>query len=232
MGDEAVEEAGGVGLVVAERAQHREDAEAALAGDAGAGGDVLAGLVLDVELHPLTAVRVDRALDELVLGQVAEAEALAGLEDDAGAADELAHDDALGAVHDERALVGHDREVAHEHGLLFDLTRVAVHEPGAHEDGRAVGHVLFLALLHRELRRRAQVFVERVELELELERLGEVLDRADVAERVRQALVEEPFEAFPLDRDQVRELERLLEVAERIAFTGHGTSRHGSPSSC
>ena len=76
-------------LVVAEGAQQGEDAEAALAGDAGAGGDVLAGLLLDVELHPLTAVGVDRALDQLVLGQVAEAEALAGLEDDAGAAHEL-----------------------------------------------------------------------------------------------------------------------------------------------
>jgi hypothetical protein len=65
-------------LVVAEGAQQDEDAHAALAGDAGAGGDVLAGLLLDVELHPLTAVRVDGALDELVLGQVAEAEPLAG----------------------------------------------------------------------------------------------------------------------------------------------------------
>ena len=142
--------------------------------------------------------------------------------------DQLADDDTLGAVDDERALLGHDREVAHEDGLFLDLTGVAVHEPGAHEHGRAVGHVLFLALLHRELRRWAQVFVERVEFQLELERLGEVLDRADVAERVRQALVEEPFETFPLDRDQVGEFERLLEVAERIAFTGHGTSRHGS----
>ena len=76
---------GGVLLVVAEGAQQREDAEAALAGDAGAGGDVLAGLLLDVELHPLAAVGVDRALDQLVLGQVTEAEALAGLEDHAGA---------------------------------------------------------------------------------------------------------------------------------------------------
>ena len=33
---------------------------------------------------------MDGALDELVLGQVAEAEALTGLEDDAGRADELA----------------------------------------------------------------------------------------------------------------------------------------------
>src|SRR5690606_19008964 len=40
---EGVEETGGVGLVVAERAEQREDAEATLAGHAGAAGDVLAG---------------------------------------------------------------------------------------------------------------------------------------------------------------------------------------------
>ncbi len=229
VGDEAVEEAGDVLLVVAEGAQQGEDAHPPLAGDAGAGRDVLAGTLLDVELHPLTAVRVDRALDELVLGQVAEAEALARLEDDARAAHELRHDDALGAVDDERALLGHHREVAHEHGLLFDLAGVAVHEPGAHEDRRAVGHVLFLALLDRELRRRTQVLVEGVELELELERLGEVLDRADVAECVGEPFVQEPVEARALDRDQVGELERFVKVRERVALTGDGASGHRSP---
>ena len=228
VGDEAVEEAGGVLLVVAEGAQQREDAEAALAGDAGAGGDVTAGLLLDVELHPLAAVGVDRALDELVLGEVAEAVALARLEDHAGAADELADDDTLGAVDDERALLRHDREVAHEHRLLFDLAGVAVHEPGAHEDGRRVGHVLLFALLDGELGRRAQVLVEGVELQLELQRLGEVLDRADVTEGVGQSLVEEPLEARPLDGDEVRQVQRLDEVGERIALSGRGGDSHES----
>ena len=230
MGDEPVEEAGSVLLVVAEGAQQGEDAETALARHTGAGGDVLAGLVLDVELHPLAAVRVDGALHELVLGEVAQTEPLTGLEDHAGAAHELRHDHALGAVDDERPLVGHDREVAHEHRLLFDLAGVAVHEAGAHEHRRAVGHVLFLALLHRELRRRTQILVERVELQLEPQRLGEVLDRADVPERVRQALVQEPFEALALDGDQVGELERLLQIAERIPVAGDRASRHGSHS--
>ena len=226
VGDEAVEEAGGALLVVAEGAQQGEDAEAALAGDAGAGGDVLAGLLLDVELHPLAAVGVDRALDELVLGQVAQAEALARLEDDAGAAHELADDDPLGAVDDERALLRHDREVAHEHRLLFDLAGVAVHEPGPHEHGRRVGHVLLFALLDGELGRRAQVLVVGVELQLELQRLGEVLDRADVAERVGQALVQEPVEGLALDGDEVRQLQRLDQVGERVALTGRRTSGH------
>jgi hypothetical protein len=147
---------------------------------------------------------VDGALDELVLGEVAEAVPLARLEDDAGAANELRHDDALGAVDDEGALVGHRGQIAHEDRLLLDLAGVAVHEPGTHEDRRAVGHVLLLALLHRELRRRAQVFVERVELQLELQGLREVLDGADVPERVGETLFEEPPEALTLDGDQVR----------------------------
>ena len=223
LGDEALEEAGSVLFVVAACTQQREDAHAALAGDAGAGGDVLAGLVLDVELQPLTTVRVNCALDELVLAEVAETEALARLEDDTGAADELRHDDSLGAVDDEGALLGHHREVAHEHGLLFDLTRVAVHEPGAHEDRRAVGHVLLFALVDRELRRWPQVFVVGIELELELQGFAEVLDRRDVAEGFGKALVEEPFEALALHGDQVGQLQRLGEVGERIALAGRGT---------
>ena len=56
--DEAVQE----GLVaVAQGAQQDEEREAALAGDAAAGGDVLARLGLDVELDPLTPVGVDGA---------------------------------------------------------------------------------------------------------------------------------------------------------------------------
>ncbi len=226
LGHEALDEAGGVVLVVAEGAQHGEHAHAALAGHAGAGGDVFAGLLLHVELEPFAAVGVDGALHQLVLAEVTEAEPLARLEDHAGAAHQLRHDDALGAVDDEGALLGHHGEVAHEHRLLLDLTGVAVHEPGAHEDRRAVGHVLLFALVDRELGRRAQVFVGGVELELELEGLGEVLDRGDVAEGLGQAFVEEPLEALPLDSDEIGQLERLGEIGERIALTGHGTRGH------
>ena len=223
--DEALQEPRGVFLVVAERPQQHEQRQAALAGDAGAGGHVLAGLLLDVELDPLTPVRVDGARDQLVLGQVTETEPLAGLEDDAGAADELRHDDALGAVDDERALVGHHGEVAHEDGLFLDLARLCVHEPGPHEDRCGIGHVLFLALLHRELRRRAQVFVGRIELQLELEGLGVVLDRADVAEGLGHPVVQEPSEGRTLNRDEVREGQRFAKVGERVALPGGGARR-------
>ena len=80
----------------------------------------------------------------------------------------------------------------------------------------------------RELRRRAQVFVVGIELQLELQGFAEVLDRRDVAEGLGEALVEEPFEALALDRDQIRQLQRLGKVGERITLAGGGTRGQGS----
>src|SRR5581483_701101 len=91
MADEPLEER----LVLeAEGAQEDEDRQPALASHAGAGRDVLAGLGLDVELDPLAAVGVDGAGHDGL-------DVTTRLEDDAGAADELADDDPLGAVDDE-----------------------------------------------------------------------------------------------------------------------------------
>ncbi len=178
MAHEALEE----GLVlVAEGAQHDEERQAALAGDAGAGGDVLARLGLDVELDPLAPVRVDRAGHD-GLGVPAR------LEDHARRANQLADDHALGAVDDEGALRGHHGEVPHEDRLLLDLAGRGVHEARPDEDRGGEGHVLLLALLDRELRRRPQVRVARVELQLEPELAGEVLDWADVAEGLGEPL--------------------------------------------
>ncbi len=67
---ELLEEAGVVLLVVAERPQQDEQAEAALAGHPATGRDVLARLLLDVELDPLAPVGMDRSRDQLMLGQV------------------------------------------------------------------------------------------------------------------------------------------------------------------
>ena len=44
-------------------------------------------------------------------------------------ANQLRDDDALGAVDDKRAVLGHEREIAHEHLGLLDLVSVAVRQP-------------------------------------------------------------------------------------------------------
>ena len=226
MVDEALEETRCVLLVEPECTQQGEDAHAALAGHAATGGDVLARLVLDVELEPLAAVRVHGALDELVLGEVAQAVALTGLEDDAGRTDELRHDDALRAVDDEGALVGHLREVAHEDDLLLDLAGVAVREDGTHEHRCREGHLLLAALGLGELRPGAEVLVGGVELELELQVTGVVGDRRDVTERLGETLGHEPLERLTLDSDEIGKLQLLDEVRERIAVMGQRTRGH------
>jgi hypothetical protein len=69
----------------------------------------------------------------------------------------------------------------------------------------------------------------RVELELELEGLGEVLDRADVGEGVGQTLLEEPLEGITLNGNQIGKLESLIEIAERITIAGDSTCRQRAP---
>ena len=203
--DEPVQEAL---VLVPEGSEQHEEREPPLAGHAGTGGDVLGGLRLDVELDPLTPVGVDGARDD-GLGVAT------GLEDHSRGPHQLAHHDPLGAVDDEGALVRHHREVPHEDGLLLDLPGLRVHEPRPDEHRGGIGHVLLLALLLLELGRRAQVGVGRVVLELEAQLAGEVLDRADVGERLGQTLVQEPAERVPLDGDEVRQTQDLIEVGER-----------------
>ena len=164
--------------------------------------------------------------DQLVLGQVPEPVTLTRLEDDARRSDELGHHDSLGAVDDEGPLLGHHREVPHEDCLLLDLAGVGVHEAGPYKDRGGEGHVLLLALLHRELGRRAKVLVLGIEFQLKRERLTEVRDRTEVRERVGDPVPTEPLEGLPLDVDQVWQREDFLQIAERITVPNEGASRH------
>ena len=93
----------------AERLEQHGDGLAALAVDAHADGVAL----VHVELQPGTAARDHLDGVQGLLGGLVDG----GVEVHAGAAHELAHHDTLGAVDDEAALVGRDREVAHEDGL-------------------------------------------------------------------------------------------------------------------
>ena len=72
------------------------------------------------------------------------------LKANAGAAVQLAHDDALGAVYNEAAALGHHVDVAHEYALFLR----AVFLPQAESDvqGDRVGRALLYALYFAHLR--------------------------------------------------------------------------------
>ncbi len=127
----------------AEGAQEHRAVELALTIDA----DVEQVLVVVFEFDPAAAIRDD--FPEVVT------ERLLALEEHAGRAVQLADNDALGAVDDEGAVVGHQRDFAEEDFLLLDVTdgfvaglRILIEDrkPYCDFEWSRVGHAALFAL--------------------------------------------------------------------------------------
>ncbi len=204
---------------VAHRAQQHRDRQLALAVDA----DEDLALLVDLELEPRPAGRHEVRDEDLLL-------AVLGLHEvGARRADELRDDDALRAVDDERAPLGHPREIAHEHGLLADLAGLAVDERDGDRERPRVGQVLLPALLDRSDR---LVEVKLAEVDGEVARV--VLDRRDVGDRLAEAAflrIRQPLERAALDVDEVGDVVNSFEAREGAARSrGVGTGQGGDSS--
>ena len=204
---------------VAHRAQQHRDRQLALAVDA----DEDLALLVDLELEPRAAGRHQVADEDLLL------RVLRLHQVGARGTDQLRHDDALGAVDDEGAALGHPREVAHEDGLLADLAGLPVDE--ADRDGQRprVRQVLLTTLLQRRHR-----VIERELAELHGEVAGVVLDRRDVVDRLAEAPllgIDKPGERLLLDVDQVGDIKDLVKTREIPARAGSINSSQDGDSS-
>ncbi len=204
---------------VAHRAQQDGDRQLALAVDA----DEDLALLVDLELEPRAAGRHEVRDEDLLL-------AVLGLHEvGARGTDELRHDDALRAVDDERAPLGHPGEVAHEHGLLADLTGLAVDERDGDGQRAGVREVLLAAFLDRCDR---IVEVELAEVDGEVS--GVVLDRRDVRDRLPESTllrIGQPRERAQLDVDEVRDVMNSFEAREGSARTRGVNTGQGGDSS-
>ena len=190
---------------VAHRAQQHRHRQLALAVDA----HVHLALLVDLELQPGPA-RGHQVGDEHLLLAVLRFHQVR-----ARGAHQLGDDHALGAVDDERPALGHPREVAHEHRLLADLSRLAVDESDGHRQGTGIREVLLAALVERRDR-----LVERELAELDGEVAGVVLDRRDVVDRLAQTAalrVGQPRERAALDVNQVGDVNGLVQAREASA---------------
>ena len=227
-------------VAVAERTQQDGDRQLAAAVDA----RVHAVLRVELEVEPRAAVGNDARVEQ----QLARAVRLAAvvIEEHARAAVQLGDDDALGAVDDERAVVGHQRQFAEVDLLLADvLDRLLgaggflVEHDEAHLDAQRgrVGEAAELALLDVE-----HGLAEPVAHVLE-QRVARIADdREDAAESGMQADLVAPVLGrvglqelavrIELDGQQVRHLEDARTLAEILAdalFLGEGISHCDHP---
>ncbi|CAB4793667.1 unannotated protein [freshwater metagenome] len=127
-------------------------------------------LLVDFELEPRTAARNDLGDKGVLVGGLVDALFKVATR----RTHQLRHNNTLGAVDHEGALVGHQWEVTHEDGLALDFTSFVVGEFSSNEQRRCECQVLLLAFFDRVLR--------VVELRIrERQRHGslEVFDRAD-----------------------------------------------------
>jgi hypothetical protein len=185
-------------------------------------------LRVELEVEPRAAVRDDAGRVEQLARRVGLA--LVVVEEDARAAVQLADDDALGAVDDERTGVRHQRDLAEVDLLLLDvaddtlttLAGVVDHELGRHLDRSGEGGATLAALLDVVLR-----WFEVVADEDELTRPVEILDGKDAPEdRLEPHLyalvlpdvrLQELVVARLLNVDQVGDFDDLLDLAEVLA---------------
>ncbi len=191
---DAAQPGGGlVGLVSAHGLQEPGDGELAVLVDADVEHVVGVGLIL----QPGAVIRdhgggVD-ADHGLVQGLI---------EVHTGRTDDLGDDDALGAVDDKGAPVGHDGKIAHEDLLLLDLLGLLVAQ--AHADlqrlgvGGVAGLALFLVVLG--------LVVHGVVDEAQLQVAGIVRDGIHIPEHFPETCLQKPFVGALLDLQQIGHL--------------------------
>src|SRR5690625_3375157 len=212
-------------LIEAKRIKHRRYRQLPAAIDARE--DEILGV--ELEIAPGAAIGDDPAGEEQLAGGMRLAAVMA--EEDAGAAMQLADDDALGAGDDEGAVRRHERHVAHIDVLLLDvLDRAGASigidieddQPKGDLQRRRIGEVALLALLDVEFR-----CFELVTHELQHRSLVEVLDREHRLEDAAKPLpilvlvliatIEEQIVGTLLDCDKVWHLRHFADLAEILA---------------
>ena len=205
-------------------------------------------LGIELEVEPGAAVGDDARREQ----QLARAVRLAAvvLEEHARRAVQLADDDALGTVDDERAGGGHERDLAHVDLLLLHfldrgLARFLVHDGQAHLGAQRAGkgEAALLALLDVERRlaqREADEFQTRVlRMALDRENRGESrLQPFVLALLRRHRRLQERGEGIELRGEQERHVQHGCAFGEALAdtlFLGRGVSNgsggHNSSSS-
>ena len=185
--------------------------------DKGGDGDLAVFVDADKEqvvlirfiLEPRAAVRDDGGGKQLFAGHV-----VGHTEIDARGTDKLGDDDALRAVDDEGAGIGHEREVAHIDFAFLDFAGLFVIQTGGDTHRRRIGHHALLAFAHAVF----GFFLHPVVDEGEHKVAGVVGDIGHIAQHLFETHIQEPLIGILLHLDQVGHLHHFADFTE--AFSG------------
>src|ERR1019366_786711 len=172
-------------VAVTQRAQQDGDPHLAPAVDT----VVYIVLRVEFEVQPGTAIRNDARGEQQLAGGMSLAAIM--LEEHTGRTVQLRHDDALGAVNHKRTRVGHERDFAHVHFLLFHffdrgLGRLLVHDGQTHAGAQrgSISQTALPAFLHIK-RRHTQLVTDEVETRI----LGMTMNRKDAVKGSLQTII-------------------------------------------
>jgi len=149
---------------------------------------------------------------------------------------QLADNNALRAINNEGAVVGHQGEVTHEDVLRGYLTSLAVDEAGTNPQRRSIGHVSIPALgLGVLWLTEPEALRPGSRTKMQFQILVEADDRRDFLEQLLQTLRLEPAERVQLHLDQARQFVDVGNPRVRFAQGGKATiseMRHAAITPC
>ena len=189
----------------AERAQKHGDAQLLLSVHA----DIQGAFCVLFQFQPCAAVGHDGGgehfLARLVLGRSVI---------HAGRTDELGDDDALRSVDDERAVVRHQRQVAHEHFLIEHLIFHLIDKADLDAQRKRIRRVAVAALFLVILGFVAESVIEKIELEV----VGVIGDRGKVLEYLADTFLNERVVAVLLNVHEIGNVNDLVDRPEFPSF--------------
>ena len=142
----------------------------------------------------------------------------------AGGTCDLRNDNALRTVDNEGAVVGHEREIAHEDLAVDNFACLLVEQTNGYAKGCGIVYVALLAFLNRIL----GGGVDGIANELDVKVARVVGDRRNVAKHLHKSFVKEPLVGFFLNLNEVRHVESFVDLrkAHSCAFADLVWLRH------
>ena len=128
-------------------------------------------------------------------------------------ANQLGYDNALRAVDDEGAVLGHQREIAHEHFGFLDFMGIAVGQANRNLQRRGIGCIALLALFHRVFR----LVVQRIIRKFQNQAFAVIGDRRNVRQNLPKAFLQKGLVRILLHLNQIGYCQRLFNAGKTHA---------------